>query len=244
MTIPPTDTARREAVCAALQYLSTFIVPNDSECNPGQARQVNIRVLRSDSDNDPDTSIPEALPNTVLGYASPYYPPYSSYVGVLHPVPWVIINSGEYPDGFDADTYHADMRYNFSSSIIDWHNDYDVPVGTGLYDLYTTVLHEMTHALGFVSAFNSTEGLLGSRSGLGSYYAFDQFLQLTYASGNTENLIENGMPANGNSMSPEWFFNGMVDAASDLHSSCPGPGPDMTFDGGAGRPPHLHGHFL
>jgi len=172
-------TARWEAVCAALQYLSTLIVTNDSKCNPGQTGQVNIRVLRSDSDNQDTTNIPEPLPNTVLGYASPYYPPHSSYVGIQHPVPWVIINSGEYPDGFDADTYHADMRYNFSSSIIDWHNDYDAPVGSGLYDLYTTVLHEMTHALGFVSAFNSTEGLLGSRSGLGSYYAFDQFLQLT-----------------------------------------------------------------
>lgn len=243
---PDFGTGRREVLCASLAYLERLIVPNQSICHPEEVRKVNIRVLPSDAVANYPTELPTIHPR-VLGYASPLYSSRSYYAGIRHPWPWEIINSGEYPSIADEDFYHAETRFNFLyPDRIAWQLEYNEPVTDDRYDLYTVALHEFTHAVGFASAFNSVTGELGSRQGLGRYNNFDQHLQITYDDHTTHlDLIENGTPENGFSFSYEWFFNDEVDGLgindpddpSDLHSSCPGSGPHITFAGQGGNHP-------
>lgn len=239
--------ARREVICASLQYLERLIVPNQSICNPVDPKKVNIRIL-------PSYNIPieyplDVLPfeDDVLGYASPLFTPYNFYVGVRHSWPWEIINSGEYPTAsIGLGSYHTQARFNFVNYADDWNLDYEANDIGDNFDLFSVALHEFTHAIGFLSAFISTEGELGSREGLGRYNNFDQNLRISYDGSNTfKGLIENGETENGFPFSSLWYFNDEVDGLginnpnnpSDLHSSCPGAGPHISFQGQIGNHP-------
>lgn len=227
--------SRRRVVCAVLSYLNDLIVPNESICHPEEERKVNIQV-------QPSTTIGTGLPpfnDNNLAYASPYFTTWPGYIGIDYPAPWIIINSGEYPQGLGENHHHALVRINFED--YNWYTNLEdiMPLYDSeeeLYDLYSVALHEICHAIGFASAFNNTQGLVGSREGQGTYFPFDQFLQIDDSNQpDLVPLIKNGGSQNGFSFSPKWFFN--LSNANDMHGSCPGTGPDMTFKGASGNYP-------
>jgi hypothetical protein len=230
---------RRAAFCAALVYLEGLIVPNESVCSPDEEKRVNVQVLPYSQPNDYPVSL-APIPESVLGYAVPFYRARHEE-GISYSWPWRVINGGEYP--FLEDFYHASVRLNFVDYT--WHLDYDNEVGDGDYDLYSVILHELTHALGFISSFNSTAGALGSREGSGRYVNFDQHLQINYEDlpsplNIPQNLIKNRASDYGYLFSNSWLFNPLVDGLgindpndpSDLHTSCSEVGTHVTFDGG------------
>jgi len=79
--------------------------------------------------------------------------------------------------------YHGMMGINFTNPAITWNTNMSAPTTTNS-DLYTTVLHEVMHALGFASLISSTGGYKFS-SGFNYYSRYDKFLK---SSGNV-NLI-------------------------------------------------------
>ncbi len=234
---PTLGPARRTVFCAALQYLDQLIVPNKSVCNPEDHKKVNIQVLPS---NEP-ANYPLALSpiaSNIGGYASAYYSARDFYIGIEYPWPWIVINSGVSPLFGEDNLYHALTRINFSNP--NWNLEYtSESTPEDRSDLYSLVLHELTHAIGFSSAFNNTSGLLGSREGTGSYFGFDPHIQITYPEvSSTLNLLVNGT-SEGYPFSNSWEFNADVDGLgvndpedpSDLHSSCQEGEPHLTFKG-------------
>lgn len=225
---------RRETLCATLVYLESLIDPNESVCNPGEERRVNLQILPNSQPVDYPVAL-TPIPQFVLGYATPFYTSRNTN-GIEYTWPWRIINGGEYP--FLEDFYHATVRLNFTDYT--WNLDYTGDVENDEYDLYSVVLHELTHAIGFVSAFNSTTGELGSREGIGRYSNFDQHLSVTYESDLvTRRLIENVPSEYGYSFSNFWSFNPLVDGLgindpndpSDLHADCSQAGSHVNFEG-------------
>lgn len=226
---------RRTAFCAALTYMEQLITPNETICNPSnEEKRVNIKILPYIQPNDYPVEL-APISELVLGYATPFYRTRQDN-GVSYTWPWRVINGGDYP--FLDEVYHASIRLNFTH--VSWHLNYNADVSDGNYDLYSVVLHELTHAIGFISSFNSTSGELGSRSGAGQYLNYDQHLKVhTDNSAPPANLIENDDSEYGFSFSNSWHFNTEVDGLgindpddpSDLHSSCPQTGPLVVFGG-------------
>jgi hypothetical protein len=70
-------------------------------------------------------------------------------------------------------TSDGTINWNF---FHDW--DYDDSIGPSSYDYKSTAMHEILHAMGFLSGVNSAgQGLLTNTSGTGDvWYFFDQFL--------------------------------------------------------------------
>ncbi|MEM6397032.1 MAG: hypothetical protein AAF741_11855 [Bacteroidota bacterium] len=238
---------RIEVLCTALSYLESLIVPNPSICNPLEEVKVNLKILPSNTPENYPIDLFPMSPN-ILGYASPFYDYPALITGIRHPWTWQVINSGEYPTNpFIDDFFHAMARFNFSGSI-NWNLDYtDDDFDINQQDFYTIALHEMIHTLGFGTSFNSNLfSQLGNRFGIGLYNHFDQFLQIEYPSNTTlENLIINTPSSNSLPFSHEWYFNENVDgniaSTGDLLSSCPGPGPDITFNALNGSHPIFTG---
>jgi hypothetical protein len=185
-----THNARRAAVCAAFSDLSDFI-PSPL-ISSGAAVNVWIRDIENIIDDDPAFS-------GVLGAASAFYvlpPPNSGISGIIDNQVWVTINSGTdaytnvvsplIPDGQSGNFYHSFMAFNFDNPSFHWWTDVATG-GIGLNrDLYSVVLHEAIHALGFASLID-----IDGNSKLGPlfpYYSrYDMFLQ-TQAG---QNLVTN-----------------------------------------------------
>lgn len=76
----------------------------------------------------------------------------------------------------DLDANRVDITTNFNSNRTDWYLGVDGNVPTGQFDLVSTVLHELGHALGFTDSFNFdiTSGQ-GRRAD--NPYIFDQFIE-------------------------------------------------------------------
>ncbi|HEU4496884.1 MAG TPA: hypothetical protein VFR70_07520, partial [Flavobacterium sp.] len=162
----PVHMARRNVVCQVLSDLSAFI--NSPLASNGFNNKVSLWVR-----NINNVIAPPDSPSGVLGLASSFYTmPYSSaagfggiadneiwktihlgkdsYTGVVSPLTSAGISSG----GSGA-FYHGMMAFNFSDPAISWNTNLAAASFPNAYDLYSVVLHEMTHALGFASLINS-----------------------------------------------------------------------------------------
>ncbi|MEO0728107.1 MAG: T9SS type A sorting domain-containing protein, partial [Bacteroidota bacterium] len=222
---------RREVFCAVLQYLENIIVPNESVCDPGVQQRVNIQVQPSFALEDyiGDDDLPPFNPQ-VIGYASFYLPRFDGYFGdvggIIHPAPWVVINSGVSPFVSNLDSYHALARFNFAD-FGDMNTDYENPVTEGR-DLYSVVLHEVMHCLGFASAFTAPGNFLGNTTpgGEGIYFPFDEFL--TY---NGQPVIERSLPEGNFPLGGRFTFNDEL-LYDDLFGICGGDdGTHLIFNG-------------
>lgn len=124
----------------------------------------------------------------------------------------------EYMDDIDVNAgfYHGYITINFTD--FEYHDDYSTAsVGSGQLDLYTVVLHEAFHLLGFESLINKY-GL--SNLGNNRYSVYDQYLTwgnnaanklLGYntTTGNLEYKYAGNIPNRGCSTTTSIFYNGL-----------------------------------
>ncbi|MFM6934753.1 MAG: hypothetical protein ACKOXP_04865 [Flavobacteriales bacterium] len=156
---------RRAVICQVFSDISQFIE------TPNPSIHVNILVKNINPElngYDPITNPNPAASSGVLGLATGYYVLSSLGPNIIGGIAdneiWKTINSG-----FDSYTnvasplsstsssnngsgyYHGMVALNFNNPSINWHLDLSQNTSNGLYDLYSVILHEVTHALGFAS---------------------------------------------------------------------------------------------
>lgn len=191
-----THMARRAVVCQVFTDLSNFI--NSPLTTNGLNNRVNIWVR-----NINNVIVSPESPDDVLGLASSFYNmPYNTtagFGGIVDNEVWKTIHLGvdSYTNvvsplvssGISSGTsgvfYHGMVAFNFNTTDntsipntppINWNTDLTLPSFPGLYDLYTVVLHEVTHSLGFATLINST-GTSLFNSGYSYYSRYDRFLK-------------------------------------------------------------------
>lgn len=167
-TADPVHNARRAVVCKVFEDLSNFI--NSPLTASGKKVNIWVKDIASGS-----------APAGVLGSASSYYiaPSNNSITtgGILDGEIWKTIHLGQdsYTNlGSSVNLYHGEIAFNFADANIQWHTDLTTNAPSNLYDLYTVVLHEVTHALGFGSFINQNGA---SITGAGYYSRYDTFLR-------------------------------------------------------------------
>ncbi|SFB09416.1 Por secretion system C-terminal sorting domain-containing protein [Flavobacterium swingsii] len=227
-----THDARREVVCQVFQDLTNFI--NSPLKNPSNTAKVNIWIRNINN----VTGFPTpAETSNVLGLASSFYSIAGSPYNFTGPIAdgeiWKTINSGRDSytstlylaspeiDGsiLESGFYHGMMAFNFDNLSNNWHTNLGTNAPLDSLDLYSVVLHEVTHALGFVSLINhdGTSKLTGKRA----YSRYDRFLKDT----NDNFLIDD----NDHSCS---MYNYKFNINSNVNSLHPGCGlPNGVFNG-------------
>lgn len=197
-TTDPDYINRRNVVCQVFTDISNFI--NSPLTNAGNNTKVNIWVRDINS-----VIVAPDSPAGVLGLASSFYNmPYNTaagFGGIVDNEIWKTIHTGvdSYTNvvsplvtsGISSGTsgvfYHGMMAFNFSDSSIVWNTSLTVTSFPNQYDLYSVMLHELTHALGFASLINAT-GASKFGSGYNYYSRYDRFLK---NAGNTQFLLTN-----------------------------------------------------
>jgi hypothetical protein len=182
---------RRAVICQVFTDLSAFI----SSPLTTTGKRVNIWIRNIN--NIPNVS------SSVLGLATSFYNiPYNAtagFGGIADNEIWKTIHSGTdsfasvvsplYSSGLGSGSsgafYHGMIALNFSS--VNWHTNLTTAAPSGYYDLYTIILHEVTHALGFASLLNEN-GLSKFGVGYNYYSRYDKFLK---NNANTQSLITN-----------------------------------------------------
>lgn len=73
----------------------------------------------------------------------------------------------------------ADIEASFNSTFGNWHLDPDTPPDADAYDLYTVVLHELGHGLGFIGNLAVEDGLgyVGLPDETRGAFVYDRFTQ-------------------------------------------------------------------
>lgn len=147
-TTNSTHNARRAVLCKVFEDISNFITSPLSTTG----NKVNIWVRNIANIN---------VPTGTLGLASSFYIPYANSTntigGILDGEIWKTIHTGvDSYTNISSGTntfYHGQVSFNFDSSI-SWNTNLAVNAPSNMYDLYTVMLHEVTHSLGFNSFIN------------------------------------------------------------------------------------------
>ncbi len=177
---------RQNVLCQVFSEISNFIV------SPNPSVKVNIWVR--DISKLPTSN--GTCPPYALGLATSFYdaPAGLSKSGIVDGEVWKTINAGT--DSYKNVTsplisiggqtapssgafYHGMLAFNFCSSQVTWNTNLSIPIASipaNSYDLYSVVLHEVTHALGFASLIDQN-----GKSRLGAnfkyYTRYDMFLK-------------------------------------------------------------------
>jgi len=161
-TSNPIHVARRDVLCRVLTDLSNFI--NSPLTTNGLNNKVNIWV------RDINNVVPPEYINQALGAASSFYTvpgvPNFDFGGIVDNEIWKTIHLGKdsyfgifFPlqtnNNGQPQFYHGMMTFNFYSPDIEWNTSLTSTSFPDKYDLYTVILHEMIHALGFESLIDS-----------------------------------------------------------------------------------------
>jgi hypothetical protein len=203
-----THNQRRAVVCQVFQDISDFL--NSPLHNVGNPNRVRI-LVQNPIDDDPS-----AATSTVLASASAFYPaPANTIVaqgGIVDGSVWQTILSGEdvNASGGAGLFYNASMMVNFVNTSLNWNTDLSIPAPSDKFDLYTTVLHEVMHAMGFVSFINEN-GQTVLPTGTNYYTRYDRFLQ----NAGSQPLV---VPAVAAASMYDYHFNVNTNA---LHPNCP-----------------------
>ncbi|WP_310556626.1 T9SS type A sorting domain-containing protein [Flavobacterium sp.] len=193
-TTDAAEIARRTVVCQVFTDLSNFI--NSLLKTNGQNNKVRIWVRNIGNIN--------GVPANALGLASSFYNmpknTANGFGGIIDNEIWKTITLGK--DSFtnvasplsiyntspnaSGAFYHGMMAFNFSD--VTWNTNLAINSPIGQYDLYSVVLHEVTHALGFASLISNT-GSSRFQFGFNYYSRYDGFLK---NNAGTQFLITNG----------------------------------------------------
>jgi uncharacterized delta-60 repeat protein len=144
-TSNPTHNARRAIICKVFEDISNFITsPLSSTGN-----KVNIWVRDFANEN---------APLGTLGLASSFYISTPNVGGILDGEIWKTIHLGvdSYTNvsGGTNLFYHGRVSFNFNDPSIQWNTNLSINTPSNSYDLYTVILHEVVHSLGFGSFIN------------------------------------------------------------------------------------------
>ena len=177
------NTARRTAACQVFSDLSNFI--NSPLKNIGNTTRVKIWVRNIDQVTSSS--------NGVLGLATSFYNlPYNIYPGfggIADNEIWKTIHAGSdsfinvaqplissgINSGVSGLFFHGMMSFNFNT-ITNWNTNLGINTPSGQYDLYSVILHEVTHALGFASLI-SANGSSKFGTGYNYYSRYDRLLK-------------------------------------------------------------------
>lgn len=225
------ENQRRAVLCQAFQDISDFI--NTPLKNVGNTNKVRIWIRNP-------ANLTPAMPAAAAGAASAFYSLPTGTLptgttanpnigGIVDNEIWKTIHTGanSYTNSVFpiittenlAGFYHGWAVFNFGGTV-NWNLDYSkTNAGNGYVlgnvDFYSTIIHEITHALGFNSLINFNGGsqLMLTQNGLfGSYFTrYDKYLK-TPASGN---LISN-VPLNSGQMYDFSF----IASSTTLRPSC------------------------
>lgn len=192
------EISRRNVACQVFTDISAFI--NSPLSSSGNPTKVNIWV------RDIGQIIANPSTSGVLGLATSFYnlpqnntPGFGgivdneiwktihtgvdSYSGVISP-----LSSVGGTNSSSGTFYHGMMAFNFNNAGINWNTNLGIALSpSGLYDLYSVILHEVTHSLGFVSLINYN-GLSKFGTVYNYYTRYDSFLKNNSLS---QNLIVN-----------------------------------------------------
>lgn len=226
---------QRAVICRAFRDIANTIIPENINT------KVNIKIEPSSASNYfPDGRDLKPLENNVGAIGSAYYNAIEK-TGIVDALPWKIINSGFISTGLE-DKYHGVVRVNFNlpDSNFKWYLGESAPstVDLAFHDLYTVVLHQATHLLGFASLLHgggnpvTNQDYVLNREFLGGYSRFDKFLTL---SPDNIDVIQNDLTDKFN-----WNFNQQdIPTHRNLYGSCQDPertGPDMIFNNNSDYP--------
>jgi len=164
---------RRKVACRVFADLSQIITQRSSPCEGDEDDKVNIRFLPY---NDPQVVSWQNGP--VLAAAAPLYDDirYTSEGGIMDGLPWRVINNGRYTILSPVSLYHGIVGVDFTKPFYTG----EAPPGNmenNLYDLYSVMMHEALHLMGFHTLISPLTGDYRS-SAFTSYSRYDTFLKL------------------------------------------------------------------
>ncbi|GAA4763476.1 MULTISPECIES: T9SS type A sorting domain-containing protein [Flavobacterium] len=183
-TADASNNARRDVVCRVFQDLSNFIN------TPLKNTNTKVKIwIRNAANTD--------MPSNALGMATSFYVApnnaAANFGGIIDGEIYKTIQGGK--DSYintaaplinsSGIYYHGMVVLNFNN--INWNTDLETNAGKGQYDLYSVVLHEVTHALGFNSLLKP-DGTSALGSGYQYYSRYDSFLK---NNANTQFLLTN-----------------------------------------------------
>ena len=216
-----TNNARRLVLKQVFEDLSAFI--NSTLTASGNKVNIWVRNITNAVAPNPTTGI--------LGAATSFYNIPRIYSGtIIDSEIWKTIHLGNnsyinftYPGIFSTNNsndgyYHGFLTFNFSDSSINWNTNLNATANLSQYDLYSVILHEVTHALGFESLIDKT-----GNSNFGydfKYYSrYDRFLK-------NNNLPTGSFLLNNNNNSCSMYnydFNSNLTSTLQPSLNCPNP---------------------
>lgn len=146
---PTHGSARRQTFLDVLSYLDAVL---------DETGTVDLDILASENDG-----------SGFLASAGPYF--FDSPAGFQNGLVYNHIKTGADPFSEIPD---ANVTFDFGYT---WNSETDAPTGSE-FDLYTVALHEMSHALGYLSLINEDGTSAISNSDPGVYSGYDSFLEL------------------------------------------------------------------
>lgn len=213
------NSQRRAVVCQVFQDLSAFI--NTPLTSSGNRVNIWIRNINNFG----------LSTNGLLGIGSGFYvlPSNNTVGGIADNEIWKTIHTGvdsyanvtaPLSSGGGTSTtsgifYHGYLAINFNtnnSPAINWNTNTGILTPSGMYDLYSVVLHEMTHALGINTSINENGTSRFNNVNFNYFSRYDQFLR----SNNDFPLLV----SSGNSSMYNASFNNTSISTAILHPGC------------------------
>lgn len=144
---PEVSTDMRAVANAVFCYLSEVIIQrtNVTPCGetwPQSEVDVHIRMQNLASNIAAQGTSFFSAPNPTSGAG-----------GMRHSRPFMIINGGTATQ-FGTEIYDAEIDIN-SNAAVTWNLDWNIPTPPTQHDLFTTILHEALHTLGFASLLSN-----------------------------------------------------------------------------------------
>ncbi|MFH1319427.1 MAG: SBBP repeat-containing protein, partial [Bacteroidota bacterium] len=152
-------------ICQVFSDISVLLV--NSQCG-GVNPVVKIKVGST------------GVPDDALASASPYYIPCcGNTTGIIDCQVWKAINGGvKDPDLYDG---YINVKFNLEPEFgagTTWNFDPGLyPIGADQFDLYSVILHEVLHTLGFASLIDANGLSIGPATFSDHYSRFDIYLE-------------------------------------------------------------------